>query len=217
VSEDAASDGTTTTTWEVIPVDARSRVDVRADDVPDGINAADGSLLHLRCRSRPYRFGFSRTAEAQPRARLGVPLGRARREPVDDEVCGDLGGPGGRGHLLRLCGDGCVGRDSVGRQHSRQAHRHAVGALYDYVFSQRPKRCANHRSVGVFRQRGKNPHPRTDVRVAYNVAQKIGDRYKWRATSPRKRIRVGKRYYARIKREHRCQSDTSRTVRVRAD
>jgi hypothetical protein len=30
-----------TMTWEVTPVDARSRVDIRADDVRDGINAAD--------------------------------------------------------------------------------------------------------------------------------------------------------------------------------
>jgi len=29
-----------TMTWEVTPVDARSRVDIGADDVPDGINAA---------------------------------------------------------------------------------------------------------------------------------------------------------------------------------
>jgi hypothetical protein len=41
VSEDPASDGTMTMTWEVTPVDARSRVDIRADDVHDGINAAD--------------------------------------------------------------------------------------------------------------------------------------------------------------------------------
>ena len=41
VSEDLASDGTRTMTWEVTPVDARSRVDIRADDVPDEINAAD--------------------------------------------------------------------------------------------------------------------------------------------------------------------------------
>jgi hypothetical protein len=27
--------------WEVAPVDARSRVDIRADDLPDGIDAAD--------------------------------------------------------------------------------------------------------------------------------------------------------------------------------
>jgi hypothetical protein len=32
---------TWSTAWEVTPVDTRSRVDIRADDVPDGINAAD--------------------------------------------------------------------------------------------------------------------------------------------------------------------------------
>jgi hypothetical protein len=41
VSDDPASDGTMTMTSEVTPVDARSRVDIRADDVPDGISAAD--------------------------------------------------------------------------------------------------------------------------------------------------------------------------------
>ena len=41
VSEDPAFDGTMTMTWEVTPVDAVSRVDIRADDVPAGINAAD--------------------------------------------------------------------------------------------------------------------------------------------------------------------------------
>jgi hypothetical protein len=30
-----------TMTSEVTPVDARPRVDIRADDVPDGVNAAD--------------------------------------------------------------------------------------------------------------------------------------------------------------------------------
>jgi len=30
-----------TMTWELTPVDARSHVDIRADDVSDGINAAD--------------------------------------------------------------------------------------------------------------------------------------------------------------------------------
>ncbi len=41
VSEDPAFHGTMTMTWEVTAVDARSRVDIRAEDVPDGINAAD--------------------------------------------------------------------------------------------------------------------------------------------------------------------------------
>ena len=41
VSEDPAFDGTMTMTWEVTAVDAGSRVDIRAEDVPDGIDAAD--------------------------------------------------------------------------------------------------------------------------------------------------------------------------------
>lgn len=33
--------GTMTTTWEVTAVDGGTRVDIRADDVPDGISAED--------------------------------------------------------------------------------------------------------------------------------------------------------------------------------
>ena len=47
VSEDPASDGTVPMTWEVTPVDARSRVDIRADDVPDGINDAGARAFRL--------------------------------------------------------------------------------------------------------------------------------------------------------------------------
>ncbi len=41
MSEDPAFHGTMTMTWEVTAVNAGSRVDIRAEDVPDGINAAD--------------------------------------------------------------------------------------------------------------------------------------------------------------------------------
>jgi uncharacterized protein YndB with AHSA1/START domain len=41
VSEDPAFRGTMTMTWEVTPVDAGSRVDITAVDVPKGIDAAD--------------------------------------------------------------------------------------------------------------------------------------------------------------------------------
>lgn len=41
VSEDPAYAGTMTMTWEVTPVGAGTRVDVRADDVPGGISAED--------------------------------------------------------------------------------------------------------------------------------------------------------------------------------
>jgi len=41
VSDDPAFAGTMTMTWEVSAVDAGTRVEVRADDVPDGISAED--------------------------------------------------------------------------------------------------------------------------------------------------------------------------------
>jgi uncharacterized protein YndB with AHSA1/START domain len=41
VSDDPAFAGTMTMTWEVTAVDAGTRVDIRADGVPDGISAED--------------------------------------------------------------------------------------------------------------------------------------------------------------------------------
>jgi uncharacterized protein YndB with AHSA1/START domain len=41
VSDDPAYAGTMTMTWEVTPVDAGTRVDIIAEDVPDGISADD--------------------------------------------------------------------------------------------------------------------------------------------------------------------------------
>src|SRR6266487_729313 len=41
VSDDPAYAGTMTMTWEVTAVEAGTRVHIRADDVPDGISAAD--------------------------------------------------------------------------------------------------------------------------------------------------------------------------------
>jgi uncharacterized protein YndB with AHSA1/START domain len=40
-SDDAAYAGTMTMTWELTPVDLGTRVDIRAEDVPPGISAAD--------------------------------------------------------------------------------------------------------------------------------------------------------------------------------
>jgi uncharacterized protein YndB with AHSA1/START domain len=41
VSDDPAFAGTMTMTWEVTPVDGATRVDIIADNVPDGISAED--------------------------------------------------------------------------------------------------------------------------------------------------------------------------------
>src|SRR5215208_542187 len=80
-------------------------------------------------RVKARASAFSRKAEAATHASLGVLLGGQQRGGANDEVCGNLGGTGSRGRLLRPCSDRGVGRDSVGRHHSRQAHQHAVGAL----------------------------------------------------------------------------------------
>jgi len=41
VSDDPAYAGTMTMTWQVTPVEAGTRVDIIAEDVPDGISADD--------------------------------------------------------------------------------------------------------------------------------------------------------------------------------
>lgn len=41
VSDDSANAGTMTMTWELSSADTRTRVDIRADDVPGGISAED--------------------------------------------------------------------------------------------------------------------------------------------------------------------------------
>lgn len=44
VSDDPAFAGTMTMTWELTAVDGRTRVDITADDVPDGISAEDHAV-----------------------------------------------------------------------------------------------------------------------------------------------------------------------------
>jgi uncharacterized protein YndB with AHSA1/START domain len=44
VSDDPAFAGTMTMTWEVTAVDGGTRVDITADDVPDGISAEDHAV-----------------------------------------------------------------------------------------------------------------------------------------------------------------------------
>ncbi|MFD9738437.1 SRPBCC domain-containing protein [Umezawaea sp. NPDC059074] len=44
VSDDPAFAGTMTMTWEVVAVDGGTRVEIRAEDVPDGISAEDHAV-----------------------------------------------------------------------------------------------------------------------------------------------------------------------------
>ena len=55
VSDDPAYAGTMTMTWEVTAVDAGTRVDIRADDVPDGISAEDHAAGLASSLAEPRR------------------------------------------------------------------------------------------------------------------------------------------------------------------
>jgi uncharacterized protein YndB with AHSA1/START domain len=60
VSDDPAYAGTMTMTWEVTAVDARTRVDIVAADVPDGISAEDHAAgLASSWRSSPPTWSSS--------------------------------------------------------------------------------------------------------------------------------------------------------------
>jgi uncharacterized protein YndB with AHSA1/START domain len=63
VSDDPAFDGTMTMTWEVAPAEAGTRIEVVAEDVPDGIGAEDhaaglnASLANLAAYvERPFTY-----------------------------------------------------------------------------------------------------------------------------------------------------------------
>ncbi len=55
VSDDPAYAGTMTMTWEVTAVDGGTRVDIRADDVPDGISADDHAAGLASSSGEPRR------------------------------------------------------------------------------------------------------------------------------------------------------------------
>ena len=66
VSDDPAYAGTMTMTWEVTAVDAGTRVDIVAEDVPDGISTEDHAAgLTLRVLSDCHRSPARRVALRQ--------------------------------------------------------------------------------------------------------------------------------------------------------
>ena len=74
VSDDPRVAGTMTMTWTVTSVAAWTRVDITAEDVPDGISAVDHAAVGSSHRSRSW----PRTSSADLPTRLAVP----ERQPV---------------------------------------------------------------------------------------------------------------------------------------
>ena len=85
--------------------------------------------------------------------------------------------------------------------------------VWGIVESERPLKCAKGRKVVVYRQRGSEPDPKTDLDVGSDTASsKVSDdSYRWSLTlygddAP---------HYARVKRTESCRADLSRTILVR--
>jgi hypothetical protein len=85
------------------------------------------------------------------------------------------------------------------------------GEFWGYLYSPRPRRCANGRTVVLYKQVGTVQDPSVDKRMASDVSSLSGTRYKWSTGTTG--LRHG-RYYARVKRTPYCQGDTSDTVRA---
>jgi len=78
------------------------------------------------------------------------------------------------------------------------------------ISSPRPRKCADGRTVNVFKQKGKTQHPATDKKIASDTSSLNGDRYGW---STGNTGAPNGKYYARAVRTPLCKPASSKTVR----
>ena len=78
VSDDPTHAGTMTMTWEVTAVDAGTRVDIRADDVPAGISAKDHAAGLASSLAQPRHLSRAVTEASAFRIEEGCPTRRRR-------------------------------------------------------------------------------------------------------------------------------------------
>jgi hypothetical protein len=86
------------------------------------------------------------------------------------------------------------------------------GGFEGWVYSPKPGKCADGRTVKLFKQKGKKPNPKQDKKVDTAQAQKKANgKYKWemRHYGPQPG-----QYYARIPKTSACQADNSPTVHI---
>jgi hypothetical protein len=82
--------------------------------------------------------------------------------------------------------------------------------FFGYVNSPKPGRCANNRTIKIFKQVGAKPQPVTvDQVYMTEVAEKQGNRYRWDTGNSGN---VSGRYYARAAAIPGCRAGISLTV-----
>ncbi|MEZ5186215.1 MAG: hypothetical protein R2720_10755 [Candidatus Nanopelagicales bacterium] len=82
-------------------------------------------------------------------------------------------------------------------------------SFYGYVKS-RKLRCKDGRKIVLFQQLGSSPQPRTDQRVASDIAQANNDGYQWNMGNPG--LEPGNHYYARATKVPGCKAANSVTM-----
>jgi hypothetical protein len=84
------------------------------------------------------------------------------------------------------------------------------GDFSGFVSSPKPHKCANHRLIWVYKQKGKNQNPSVDSRLYMDTADLSGGRYAWDTGN----TGASGKFYARAGKIPGCKADTSKTVRT---
>ena len=85
------------------------------------------------------------------------------------------------------------------------------GDFSGQVKSPKPNRCADERKVKLYTQKGQNQDPEVDKKVASDITEKQGDRYKW--STGNTHFEKGK-FYAYAPHVSGCHAGYSETVKV---
>ena len=91
-------------------------------------------------------------------------------------------------------------------------HLRVADEFKGFVFSPKPRQCADGRTVKLFRQEGKRQNPKRDVKVAKTQASRRGSgKYMWIVDL--RHPRPGN-YYATVAATAGCQADNSKTIHL---
>jgi hypothetical protein len=85
------------------------------------------------------------------------------------------------------------------------------GDVFGKVKSSKPNKCANGRTVKVYRQKGGAQGGGDDIKIGSDIAQANGPNYEWNIGQPGV---SGKKIYARAGKIRGCKADNSKTIRA---
>lgn len=91
---------------------------------------------------------------------------------------------------------------------------HTLHGYEGFVFSPKPRKCADGRKVELFKQKGKEQHPKRDVKVDHAQSfENSAGKFRWEAHHYG--LHPG-HFYARVPATAACQADNSKTTHVSA-